>query len=253
MKASEGISGGAHQRVTVDCTRTKNGAALRNPARCFEDALTNADYGLASTASELDADTINAKATAWSGRTFDAVFDKQTDGWDALGRVLQMAHAAPVASGGLISIAEDEQVFTTNFSFTEDNINDLRVSFVQPASTDYDGVEGEYKNPDDNAPEYAIYPANSVNPEKVTLFGCKDSSAAQAFVERAWLQSTYRRTLYVFAAELDGHVLQVGTPASIFHQLLGDEAVTVVVSSVRPTSETETEIEAYQYQPEVFA
>lgn len=254
IKATEGLASNAHSAMTVDCTRAHLGTELRNPILAFIDILRNPHYGAARPASELDWDVLNDLAWDGSGRTFDAVFDNETTVWDALKLSVQMYSMMPVAVGSKISVVGDWPVSVPSLVFDESKIRSLTLSYSFVSSDDYDGVEGKYKNQTDNSEEYVQWPPDCVNPEEMTLWGCKNYDQALEFVKLTWKKRQYRRQLFSLELEGDGHVLSVGQAIGIKHPLLGgDVATTAVVSSVTPNSEFETSVEGFIYRSEVFS
>ncbi len=253
IKATEGLASNAHQSLTVDCTRTKDGSDLLTPTAAFADILTNQNYGARRPLSELDTATLAAYASAWSGKTFDAVFDQQTTVWDALKLSLQMQSAIPMTTGSLVSLVADQQRSCANAALTEAQIKSVVLSYHFAEIADFDGVEGEYKNPDDNAAEYITEPFDAVNPDRITLWGCKDTATATAYVKRYWKQMQYRRRTLTIELEGEGNVLQVGDTVDITYAPLELNALRCVVNSCRASDEFSTTLEATVYQPEVFA
>lgn len=253
IRATEGLASNAHERLLVDATRTKNGSELRNPIDAFSDIFTNMVYGGRRPTSELDLETLDAmKAGSWSGRVFDAVFDNATTVWDALKVSLQMQHAVPMTVGATLSIVEDAPVSVAEVAFSEDMITNLTLSYMFINTDEYDGVEGEYKNAIDNAPEYVTWPRAATNPETMKLWGCKDYYAADAFVQRYWKQTTTRRRMLTIETELDGCFLSYGTAIDVTHRLLGETPWRCIISSIEQSEDFKTTIEAYVYEPSVF-
>lgn len=269
LRATSGISGAAHQQITVDATRHEGasyrpnagdtltlalaGGDLRNPVDAFVDIYTNTNYGGRRPSAELDLEGLDYWRAEWANKYFDAVFDQETTLWEALKTALQMQHAAPTTVGATLSVAVDEAKTAYEVLFDTTAIADLTVSYMFPSADDYDGVEGEYKSQDDNAPLYVRHPADCVNPETLTLVGCKSKTRAQAFVERYWKQGRTRRRLFVLETEAAGHVVQVGAAIGIQHPLLDPGSPTLcVVSSVRVNDEFSTTIEGYVYESSVF-
>ena len=255
VKASEGIASDVANRVTVDCTRKINGVASRSPADAFKDILTNARYGGGRPLSELDTLKLADLRAQWesSGKTFDAVFDQHDTLWAALGLSIQMQHAFPTTIGSVVSIVEDKNYVTPAISLTEDTIKDISKQTLFTDGEEPDGVEGEYRDPNDGAALHAIYPTDSVKPESVTLWGCRDYDEALAYVTRRWKQLSLRRCLITVEVEGEGNVIPVGTPVHVTHRLLGENPVLCVVNSVTPKDEFSITLEMHRHVPEVFS
>lgn len=253
IKATEGLASNAHQSLLVDCSRTKDGGALDTPTKAFKDILTNQVYGARRPLSELDTDTLSTLAASWSGQKFRAVFDNQTTIWDALKLSVQMQSAIPITTGSVVSIVADEAVVNSNSVLTDAQIKSAIMSYRFSELADYDGVEGEYKNPADNAAEYVIEPFDSVNPDKIVLWGCKDSVTATTFVKRYWKQMKYRRRTLSLELEGDGHSIQLGDAVDVTYTPLELDALCCIVQSIKVSDEFSTTVELTVYQPEVFS
>lgn len=258
-KASEGLASDALSRFSVDCTRRLELAdgstwVTRNPAAAFRDAFTNVRYGGGRPETELDVATLDALGAEWNEvKFFDALFDQPATLWEALGLILQMQHAAPTMIGSVVSIVEDTDVSVGTFALTEDTIKSLTLTYVFSDGEEPDGVEGEYRDPNDNAALYVCWPTTAVNPEAVTLWGCRDYDTALAYVKQRWNQLVYRRRLIKLETELEGHVLAVGAPVTVRHPLLGAEPVLCVVQAVTPQDEFSVSVDLHVHQPEVYA
>ena len=258
-KASEGLASDALSRFSVDCTRKLELAdgskwVTRNPAAAFRDAFTNYRYGGGRPEAELDAATLDQLGTEWDQvKFFDAVFDQPSTLWEALGLILQMQHAAPTMIGSVVSIVEDVNHSVGTFALTEDTITNLSMTYLFSDGDEPDGVEGEYRDPRDNAALYVCWPIAAANPEAVTLWGCRDYNTALAYVQQRWNQLVYRRRLIHLETELEGHVLVVGQPVTVRHPLLGDDPVLCVVNAVSPKEEFSVSVDLHIHQPEVYA
>lgn len=258
-KASEGLASDALSRFSVDCTRKLELAdgskwVTRNPAAAFRDAFTNTRYGGGRPEAELDSATLDALGAEWDQvKFFDAVFDQPSTLWEVLGLILQMQHAAPTMIGSVVSIVEDVNHSVGTFALTEDTITNLSMTYLFSDGDEPDGVEGEYRDPRDNAALYVCWPTAAVNPEAVTLWGCRDYNTALAYVQQRWNQLVYRRRLIHLETELEGHVLVVGQPVTVRHPLLGDDPVLCVVNAVSPKEEFSVSVDLHIHQPEVYA
>lgn len=258
-RASEGLASDALSRFSVDCTRKLELAdgskwVTRNPAAAFRDAFTNPRYGGGRPETELDSATLDTLGSEWNDvKFFDAVFDQPATLWEALGLILQMQHAAPTLLGSVVSIVEDTNVTTGTFALNEDNIKSLTMTYLFSDGEEPDGVEGEYRDPQDNAALYVCWPTAAVNPEAITLWGCRDYNTALAYVKQRWNQLVYRRKLIHLETELEGHVLAIGAPVTVKHPLMGPDPVLCVVQAVTPQEEFSVSVDLHVHQPEVYA
>jgi hypothetical protein len=226
----------------------------RNPADAFADILTNTSYGAGRPDTEVDWSTLNALKASWEtlGGIFDAVYDTQSSVWDAMRMSVQMTHAAPTMSGSVVSLVEDRDYVVPEIVLNRDTIKSLSLTFLFPDGTEVDGVEAEYRHPEDNAQLFAIYPSTSINPENIVLFGCRDYTTALAYATRRWKQLSLRRLLVTIEVELDGEVIRVGAPVCISHPKLGPTPVLCIARSVTPKDEFSYTIELHRHEPEVY-
>ena len=170
---------------------------------------------------------------------------------------VQVQHTAPTMSGSLITLVEDKKHTVHQFALTEDQIKDLTLTFIFPDGNEVDGVEGEYRDSKDNAQLFAIYPPDSVNPEQVTIWGCRNYATALAYVTQRWNQLRLRRLLISAKVELYGHVIPVGSPVLITHRNLRDalgsnDGVLCVVQSVSADDSYSLTIDAHRHEPGVY-
>jgi hypothetical protein len=254
IKASEGIPSDVHTRIRVCATRLDgSGANLKHPLDCFSDVFTNPVYGGRRPAAELDAPTLATLKTRWGAPTFDAVFDQSTTIWDALHLVIQKQHAIPITLGSTLSIVEDAPHTIPQATLNTDQLKSLSMAHMFFDSRDYDGVEVEYRDPKDNAPQYALWPEAAVNPDKMVLWGCRNRPEAEAYAKRFWKQTRLRRRMVTAETELDGRNFWIGQAIAISHPLLSaTAAVLCIVSRIRPVDEVVTALELFVYEHEVY-
>ncbi len=253
IRATEGLSSSAHQHISVSCTRQIDGVSTRSPLAAFRDIYTNTIYGGRRPLTELDTTALAAVAAEVPECKFDAVFDQTSTIWEALGLSVQMIRGIPIISGGLISLVRDKPHCVPVAAFNEDLITSLSRSFLFAEIGDYDGIEGEYIDPLDASKQYVVWPQTAENPEPMVLWGCTSMARAQCFIRQFWQQRQLRRRLTTFATELDANVIDVGDPINISHRTLGPDPVMHIVSAIRPNGQYSAEVDAYIYEPGVFA
>jgi len=253
IKATEGLSSSAHDHVSVSCTRQIDGVSTRSPIDAFQDIYTNTIYGGRRPLPELDTAALAAVAAEVPDCKFDAIFDQASTIWEALQLSVQMIRGIPIISGGLISLVRDKPQCVPVAAFDEDRITSLTRSYLFAEVGDYDGIEGEYIDPIDGSKQYVVWPIAAENPEAMTLWGCTSMARAQCFIQQFWQQRQLRRRLTTFATELDAHAIDVGDPINITHRTLGSGPVMHIVSAIRPSDQYAAEVDAYIYEPGVFA
>lgn len=215
------------QLIKVDLTRKLPplgiGAPVetQSPVDAFADIYTNADYGAARPAAELDGPRLAALKPYYGGYQFNAVFTNKTTVWEALSNALQGVAGAPLPLGALMSIAQDGIKPIRSMLWTEQNIKrdsfKLTYSFDNLAAPDC--VQVEYRNPVNFNPAYVQYPTTGAFPDKVVLFGCTDYTHASQFARLSWQRRQLSRRLVEFDTELEGLIPYPGERVAINHQL----------------------------------
>jgi hypothetical protein len=252
VKATDGISTDAAGRVSVDATRKLGGVATSDPAEIVEDLWTNAVYGAGRPLAELDADALAAISAAAAGLNgFNGRIDSTLSVWDALRAICRPIGWYPVPLGSLISFAQDAEKPTSALTLTDAEISELTLSYAWDGPDERDGFEVEYRDPGTGQPAYAIYPSDSVHPERVELFGCTSASVAADEAEGLWLRRRYRRRRVSFAAELEGHLLEIGARITLDHPQIGGE-LPVVIDAVRAVDELHTECQGFVYDARAY-
>ena len=252
MKATEGISSDASNRVMVQATRLLNGVENRNPIDAFTDIFTNKHYGAGRPTSELNTTELAAIKAEVASCSFDAIFDQQTSVYEALKLTGQMIRGVPVPQGGLLTMVRDKPHTVPVAGFNEDNIISLNQAYIFSTTDEVDGLEGEYVDPLDSTKQYVTYPDTASTPEAIVLWGCTSRNRAQCVLEQLWKQRLYRRRLVSMDVEMDAYTLTFGDPINITHRLLGPSAVLHIVSSIRPKNEFTASIEAIRYDHRVY-
>ena len=253
IKATEGLSSASHNRISVKATRKLNGVTTRHPVDAFRDIFTEQKYGGRRPLTELDTAALETVRAEVPDCKFDGIFDQKGTLWEALKLSVQMIRGIPITDGSVVSLVRDKPHSAPVAAFSQDNITSLSRAYLFVEADDFDGVEGEYVDPLDGSKQYVIWPTNSANPESMTLWGCTSMARAQCFIQQWWQQKSLRRRLTTFETELDAHVLLLGDPINITHPVLGPSPVLHVVSAVKPKDELHVEVEAFVYEPGVFA
>jgi hypothetical protein len=252
VRASEGLSPDAATRITVDCTRKLDGTATSNPALAFEDIWTDAAYGAGRSSAALDTTALAAWESSVSGHNgFNGRFDTSTSLWEAMQLIARTTDRFPVPLGSQISIAHDGTKSTPAMSLVGPLISAVRLSYSFDGPDEPDRIEVEYRLPTTGKEAFVRYPADAVAPERVVLFGCTDATTAATAAEGLWLRKRYRRRAVQFSAELEGHLLEIGSLVSLDHPVCG--AVDVVIQSVQAVDEHHTEVSAFVYDARAYA
>lgn len=226
MKASAGIGDG-QQQIRVRCTRRLpiHGSGppqpTRNPADALIDIYCNSIYGARRPLSEVDLGKLGALRNLWAGYNFDAVYDGSTTIWQALGQALQGMAAAPLPLGSFLSVAQDGVKPTRSMLYSEQNIArdtfQLQYDFDKVGA--HDGVEIEFRETANFSPAYVRIPWNSVDPDKVVLFGCTDATHAGQFAQLLWNRRQVQRKTSQWETELEGLIPYPGERIAISHTL----------------------------------
>ena len=153
--------------------------------------------------------------------------------------------------GSVITLAEDGAQSTVTMACTEANVSDVVSAYSFDESDPPDGFQVEYREPTNGKQAFALFPSDSVTPERVVLFGCTDATTAEDFAEGLWKRRQYRRRFLTFKTELEGHLVQIGKLISFDHPTTG--AVQAVVQSVTAEDEHRTTVQAFVYDARAFA
>lgn len=257
MKATNGVSRDAQNRIGVRCTRKLEGTATANPADAFADIFTNTVYGGGRPLTELDTDELADRKLAWAEHNgFNAVFDSRETVWSAMQRSIQVVNAYPAIDGGVVTIVQDALQTTAAYAFDESRMieGSLAVQYRFDTPDDVDGYEVEHRDPVSFLPKFSLYPATSVKPERVVLFGCTCPDTNASFARLLWQKRTYRRKSITFQTELIGLLPVVNDRINVTHRILGDgeTAQRFIVTSVQPGDGYQVTIEAMYDDPRVF-
>ena len=221
------VASSAERQVRVDCTRrlpilgSGAPAQTRNPADAFADIMCNTDYGAGRPLAEVDTARLAALRAYWGSYGFNAVYTQRTTVWEALAQVCQVVAATPLPVGGLMSIAQDGVRPVRSMMFSEQNIvkNSFSLTYHFEPTGAADGIEIAYVDPATWSPAYARYPANSVSPDRMTLFGCAEINHAHQFARLQWQRRQKLRRLVQFSTELEGLIPTPGERVAVAHTL----------------------------------
>jgi len=249
VKATNGISSNALNRISVSCTRKLNGADTTSAQDAFIDIWSNVKYG-ANQNSSLIEGTLSG--------SFNAVFDFQSNVWEALQTVANAADYRIFPRGSELVLIDDNPNLVPVMSFVEGQTsgglieeNSLSVTYALGNRTDEDGVEIEYRDEITYEPAYALYPSTSVRPRSVKLIGCTCNDTAVARARKIWNKSQFSRFTWKFNSELDALILNPGDVINIVP--LNKSPVLCVVSEVRHTGGTKTSVIAFEYDERAYA
>lgn len=261
-KATNGLAGDALNRFSVRCTRQlPNYQAAGEPrivtkshTHAFYDIYRNSWYGANRPATEVEIGDLGA---LWASTNclsnFNAIYDTAITVWEALSLSVAGIHAFPATAGSQLTVVQDAAKETASHCFNTSNIvkDSLQLSYKFNDLGTEDGVEIEYRDPDTFEQMFVLHPASSLEPEKITLFGCTNEQEALRYAQRIWRQRLYRREFVKFTTELEGHLPLVGGLISIDHPVLNGN-LCYIVGSVTPEDEFKVTIEGHRYIASVY-
>jgi hypothetical protein len=226
MKATAGLGVAARERVRVKATRVFDDDTVdtSNPITVIKDIWTNTNYGLGRTMAETEEDWLEDLEFDWSGEggpRFNGSFDSRGTGFDAMDAVAGLNGSKVVQHNGLLSVIPDQIQEVRTAVFSTANIAEGSLSILYTFNTDgeYDGMQVEYREPDNFDVAYAYYPESPTNPETYTLFGCTDAGYAEEFARYLWNVRARRRKLATFQTELEGLLPRFGNRIGISHTI----------------------------------
>lgn len=262
-KATNGLASDALNRFSVRCTRQLYQIQDQNQGlrfattsniHAFYDIYTNNWYGAARPRAEVEVDDLVAVyENSECLSAFNAIFDSPVTVWEALSLSVAAIHTFPATSGSQITVVQDVARETASHCFNASNIvkDSLQLSYKFNDLGTEDGLEIEYRKPDTFEQGYVLHPAASIDPEKITLFGCTNEQEALRYAQRIWRQRLYRREFIKFTTELEGHLPLIGGLISIEHPVLNGNQC-YIVGSVTPEDEFKVTLEGHRYVPAVY-
>lgn len=261
-RATNGFSQDVLNRFSVNCTRrlpdfrtTEEALITTNShAHAFYDIYRNSWYGANRPKIEIDLEALEKlylRSNCLNG--FNAVIDTRMTVWEALSLSIAALSAFPATNGAIMSVVEDIAQEVATQCFNESNIvkDSLKLSYKFNDPTTRDGVEVEFRDPEDFEQRFVLTPSTSVEPESINLIGCTNESEALTYSERIWRQRLYRREFIQFATELEGNLPKIGALISIEHELL-DGPTCYTIGSINPESDFVVSIEGHRYNPKVY-
>ena len=140
---------------------------------------------------------------------------------NAMNDVISMAGGKIVQYGGLTSVAMDEQQPVRTALFTSGNIakDSMQIEYSFDTTSDYDGVQIEYRDPSTFQPSFITYPPAAKMPDTFVLFGCTDPVYAEQYATYLYRVRRTRRKQVTFTTELEGLVPQIGARFAVSHPL----------------------------------
>jgi len=225
MKATNGLGQAARERIRVTATRrlkTAINEISTNPVTVLTDIWTNTKYGLGRPVSELDQDTLFFLGVQWKdGPFFNGSFDQRGTGFEAMQNVISMVGGKIVQNGGLTSVAMDRKQTVRTALFSGGNIvkGSLELQYTFNTTSDYDGVQIEYRDAFTFQPAFVTYPEDSAAPDTFILFGCTDDTYAQQYARYLYNVRTGRRKQIKFTTELEGLLPRFGDRIGVAHPM----------------------------------
>ncbi len=261
-RATNGFSQDVLNRFSVNCTRklpdfrTEEEALIltNSHAHAFYDIYRNWWYGANRPKTEVDLEALEKLYLRTNCRNgFNAVIDTRMTVWEALSLSIAALTAYPVTNGAIMSVVEDIAQDVATMCFNESNIvkDSLKLSYKFNDPTTRDGVEVEFRDPENFEQRFVITPDTSVEPESINLIGCTNEIEALTYSERIWRQRLYRREFIRFATELEGNLPKIGALVSIDHSLLASPTC-YTIGSISPESDFVVSIEGHRYNPLVY-
>jgi len=227
IKASNGLASDAAVRVRVKATRrlpppTGGTEAQSNSgADAFADVYVNTVYGAARPRAELDTATLTTLRTTWASYQFNHVFRDRITVWEALRTITTPYGAEPLPVGQVMSVAQDGVKSVRSALFTDANIvaGTMEVGYSFDEEGAADGIEIEYLDPKDFRQSYALWPADSVRPDRFTVPGITSATHAAEYAKLTWQRSQSQRKRITFDTELEGLILQLGDRIGVSHNV----------------------------------
>jgi len=187
--------------------------------------------------SDLDATILDTADVT----TINGVLDTQLGVHDTLKKLVAIARAYPVRSADGKTTFFVDRARAVDFSFDDSNIveNSIKPKLRLLQDTDNDGVKVRWFDADSMVEQFATYPANSVNPRQVDLFGCTDGNVAHNHAMYLYKKQQYQNKTITWDTELEGNMINVGDVVTVDDSDSGISE-TVIITSINPTNELVT-------------
>lgn len=223
LKGTNGLSEQAQSRVRVRATRNLPSGTSSNPITIIKDIYTNTDYGMARPESELALSELDPLEVYWDGPDgprFSGSFDQKGTGFDGMQAVAGLAAANVLQHNALTTVVPDgiQAVRTATFSTANMGQDSFEVVYSFDAEGDYDGIKIEYRDSNFD-PAFVTYPAESVFPESINLFGCTDLTYAQQYAVYLWNVRQKRRKVVTFQTEMEGLIPRAFDRIAVSHPM----------------------------------
>jgi hypothetical protein len=151
----------------------------------------------------------------------------------------------PVPLGGLISVAHDAPQAADTATFTTETMADAEVLSQFDRSNATDGFRVEYTIAATGKDATALWPAESADPEDVTLDGCSDAAVALNAAKGLWARQQYRRQYLTWTTELAGHLVAIGARVRVEHPLVGTSSW--IIQQAESLDEHRVRLTAWRY------
>lgn len=228
-KATNAISALGQTSIHARVTRSDVGNTV---ADVITDIVTNTDYGAGLPSSILDLPTTT--------ETINGAYETEVTVAEAL-RVAGNAGRYEVKqSGDKITIAKDEAQTNPVALFNETNIikDSLVTTYNIGQVKEIDGYRVLYRDPDTFQEAEEIYPATSVRPEVVELWGVTSSAIALAEATYLWKKYIYKRNQVEFQTDYEGYIPNFNDKIVVSHNIFKNSQASEVVSDTIPVSGT---------------
>ena len=225
IKATNGIASAATSRIRFRVTRMLpvlgSGPALPtvSPADAVVDVMT-AVYGAARPLTECDIAALTLCRAAWSLHNgFNGVFAQRSTVFEALSTILQPVAAGPLPVGQVMSVQVDSVKDTRVAMFNEANLRELQIGYEFDRVGRPVGSRVEYRRDDSFDPDFVVLPANELDVEQVSLFGCTDRTTAAQYAQLMQNRRSVQRKTISFDTELEGLLLLPGDRFAVQHHM----------------------------------
>lgn len=223
LKATNGLGEAARARVRVTAKRLMDGDS-DNPITVIKDIFLNDQYGMGRSDTELnlvELDALELEYAQPDGPRFNGSFDQRQTGWESMQNVASMFAGRMVQHNAFLTVVPDRVQDVRTALFTSANIiqDTLEITYTFDVEGEFDGVDIEYRNPENFQPLHVQYPEGAENPETFVLFGCTDETYAREFANYLWNVRFVRRRIVKFSVEKEGLIPRFGDRIGVSHPL----------------------------------
>lgn len=241
MRASENVQGGS--KINVFARRTDIGNSIKD---IVEDIYSNTNYGAGMDKTDLEFSDI-------AGHTkIDCYFEGEKTVLDCMEQVAspQMFHLVPRAQ--TLQVVKDVPKSIPVQKYDGYSMFNVSVEYKFDIKEQHDGIEVEYRDSDWN-PVTTKYPAHSLQPKVVKVFGVSKKTVADTYAKYLYRQEKARKKVVSFSTDVQGRVPSFLDLIEINHPTVNSAEVAEMYQVVKAqVDEDQVKFEVINYDSSIY-